>query len=118
MKKIVQAAALFALVSFSMKDDIIGRWQTKPSERGNVTGVVFKADKSFEGYVNRKPFTTGKYEFADSILSFTDNGCGGAKGIYKIAFFSNGDSLRFVPMEDTCTARRIGMSKLIMGRVK
>ena len=25
-------------------DKLTGRWQTQPSEKGNITGVVFKAD--------------------------------------------------------------------------
>lgn len=43
--------------------------------------MVFKADNSFEGYVNRKPFVTGNYVLTDSIFSFIDNGCNGIKGV-------------------------------------
>ena len=118
MKQTMRAAVVLILLSFTMKDDIVGRWQTKPSANGNVTGAVFKADKSFEGYVNKKPFVSGKFEFENNILSFTDNGCNGAKAVYKTEFFSNGDSLRFVAIEDSCAERKTGMSKLILGRVK
>lgn len=118
MKKVMQAAVVFILLSFTIKEEILGRWETKPSEKGTVTGVVFKADKTLEGYVNKKPFTTGRYEFANNTLSFTDNGCNGAKGIYRVEFFSNGDSIRFAAIDDSCTERKTGITKLIMGRVK
>ena len=105
------------VLAFNEKDKLTGRWQSQPSVTGAVTGVVFKPDNTFEGFVNKKPFVTGKYRVQDDLFSFTDNGCDGAEGIYKMIFFSNEDSLRFEPITDTCTGRRAGMSKLIMGRV-
>ena len=117
MKTVLMAVAVLVLLSFAT-DRLIGRWETRPSENGNVTGVVFKPDSSFEGYVNKKPFVSGRYIFRDSIFTFTDNGCDGKQGVYKIVFFSNSDSLRFVPLNDSCLERREGMSRLIMGRVK
>lgn len=103
---------------FPGKDTITGKWESQPSVKGNVTSVVFKEDNSFEGYINRKPFVTGMYTFRDSILNFTDNGCDGAEGIYKILFFSNADSLRFQPILDPCIERQKGMSSLTLGRVR
>jgi hypothetical protein len=114
---LIYAAAMAAIV-MSEKDRLSGRWESKPSPKGNVTGVVFKTDNSFEGYVNRKPFVSGTYTFEDDIFSFTDNGCEGKRGVYKVFFFSNADSLRFIPIADSCTERKEGMSKLVMGRVK
>jgi hypothetical protein len=108
---------VFTIV-FGGKDKLTGRWQTKPSETGNVTGAVFLEDNTFEAYVNRKPFVSGKYQVTDSILSFTDNGCNGARGTYKMIFFSNSDSLRFTTISDSCDRRRAGMERLILGRVK
>jgi hypothetical protein len=106
------------VVAFFIGDPITGRWQSQPSVNGNVTGVVFKTDSTFEGYVNKKPFVTGKYIFKDDVLTFTDNGCNGAQGVYKIVFFSNQDSLRFEAISDACVERQQGMTRLIMGRVK
>lgn len=100
------------------KDKLTGRWESKPSPKGSVTGVIFKEDNSFEGYINKKPFTSGAYTLENDLFTFTDNGCDGKKGIYRVAFFSNDDSLRFVPVEDSCSQRKEGMSKLVMGRVK
>lgn len=112
----IYVIAIVAL-AFNEKDKLTGRWQTKPSVTGAVTGIVFMPDNTFEGYVNRKPFVTGKYRVQDSLFSFTDNGCNGAEGIYKMIFFSNEDSLRFEPITDTCTQRRNGMQKLVFGRI-
>lgn len=109
-------AMIFAV--FPPEDKLTGRWETKPSEKGNVTGVFFKSDNNFEGYINKKPFTSGRYTLEDDVLSFVDNGCDGMKGVYKIIFFSGADSLRFQPIADSCVGRREGMSRLVMGKVK
>lgn len=99
---------------------LTGRWESRPSEKGNVTGVVFKESGVLEGYVNKKPFVSGTYTFnsTDSILTFVDNGCNGATGTYKVMFFSNSDSLRCRAISDSCQPRREGMERLVMGRVK
>ena len=108
------------LCSLPAKDKLTGRWESKPSEKGNVTGVLFKPDHSLLGYVNKKPFATGTYTFnpKDSIMSFVDNGCNGAQGVYKILFFCNSDSLKFQVITDSCEERKNGMQRLVLGRVK
>ena len=118
MRTIFFISITIALAAFISEDFLTGRWQTKPSDKGNVTSVVFKPDNTFEGFINRKPFTTGKYTLQDSVFTFTDNGCGGTEGVYKLMLQSDGDSLRFKCIRDTCTARKQGMERLIMGRVK
>jgi len=117
MKTILITAAFTILLAFTPPDKLTGRWQSKPSSKGNVTGVVFKADNTFEGFVNKKPFVSGIYTFRDSIFSFTDNGCNGMRGIYKVIFFSNSDSLRFEVISDSCKERKEGMLRLVMGKV-
>ena len=114
---ILSMAMLFGITT---KDTLTGRWESIPSEKGNITGAVFKTDNSFEGYVNKKPFVSATYTFnpADSMFSFIDNGCDGMRGTYKIMFYSNSDSLRFHPISDSCEDRKNGMLRLVMGRVK
>ena len=114
---LIYAAAMASLALFE-KDRLTGRWESKTSPKGNVTGVVFKPDNSFEGYVNKKPFVSGNYVLEEDTFTFTDNGCEGKTGIYKIIFFNNADSLRFEPIADSCEERRNGMIRLVMGRVK
>ena len=118
MKLLFFAFAMFFVLP--EKNMLTGRWESKPSEKGNVTGVVFKAGNILEGYVNKKPFVSGTYNFnqPDSTLSFVDNGCNGARGIYKVLFFSNSDSLHFKVISDSCEDRKNGMLRLVMGRVK
>ena len=118
MKTLLIATAILTLFSFTALEDLVGKWQTKPSPKGNVTMVVFKNDNSFEGFVNRKPFTSGKYRYQGDTLSFIDNGCNGKEAIYKVVFFSNNDSIRFEPVMDSCTERKNGMVKTILGRIK
>jgi len=118
MKIMIIAAIALMLAAASDPNPLVGRWETKPSPKGNVTGLYMKADSSFEGFFNKKPFVTGTYTYRDSLLSFVDNGCNHTRGLYKVIFFSAGDSIRFEPVSDTCTERRNGMSKTIMGRIK
>jgi hypothetical protein len=118
MRTLMISAAIMLLISFTVTDELTGRWETKPSEKGNITGVVFKSDNSFEGYINKKPFVSGKYSLRDDVFSFVDNGCEGKEGVYRIIFFSNADSLRFEPISDSCEQRRNGMSRTVLGRVK
>ena len=117
--KAIFASFIAALFSFIATDKLTGRWESK-SEKGNITGVVFKENNSFEGYINKKPFVTGTYSYSseDSIFVFTDNGCNGQTGTYKINFYANGDSLRFKAIIDSCAERKAVMERLIMGRVK
>ena len=105
------------LVSFCFDDKLTGRWESI-SSTGNVTGVVFKPDNTFEGYINKKPFVTGTYTLQDSIFTMQDNGCMGAVGTYKISFFSNNDSLRLELIEDACEGRGRGTNGRVFGRAK
>jgi hypothetical protein len=115
MIKTLMIVFALAFVSVNPNDKLKGRWESKPSVKGNVTGVVFK-DSTFEGYVNKKPFVSGRYSFENNVFSFVDNGCEGKRGVYEVVFFSNDDSIRFVPISDSCAERKGGMSRLVMGR--
>ncbi|HYJ38504.1 MAG TPA: hypothetical protein VEV87_07790 [Chitinophagaceae bacterium] len=58
MRNLLIAAAGILFFAFVPGDKLVGRWETKPSANGHTTGVVFKADGAFEGYVNKKPFVS------------------------------------------------------------
>lgn len=118
MKSILFIASVF--FSTIGGDPITGRWVTKPSEKGNVTEIMFKAGNIIEGYTNKKNFAIGRYFFndADSILSFVDNGCNNQTAVYKVQFFSNSDSIRFSLVMDSCIDRRNGIQRLVLGRKK
>lgn len=118
MKIVLIITIITSLLAFGTNDKLTGKWETKPWENGVITGLVFKHDNTFEGYVNKKPFVSGTYSLEDSIISFVDNGCEGRTAVYKVIFFSNSDSMRWEPIQDSCTRRREGIPKLILGRVK
>ena len=118
MKSTLLSATILALSIMALPDVLTGKWQTKPSVNGNVTGIHFKPDNTYEAYINRKPFVSGRYSLKDSFITITENGCDDKSGIYKIILFNNGDSLKFQPVLDSCKERREGMSRTILGRVK
>lgn len=118
MKFLFISICMLFLVNSDNPDKLKGRWQSKASPSGSVTSIYFPGDTTFEGFVNRKPFVTGTYTVTDSLFSFVDNGCDGKRGIYKLIFFSNNDSLRFEPVQDSCEPRKAGMIRLIVGRVR
>ncbi len=107
-------------ISFSSITNLTGRWETKPSEKGNITGVVFKTDNTYEGYINKKPFVSGTYAFndADSIITMHEGSCNGVTAMYKVNFFSNADSIRFTAISDSCEERKQGMQRIVLGRVR
>lgn len=119
MKRIFATAGIvIILLAFAPKNKLVGRWETRPSPKGNVTGVVFNKDYTYEGYVNKKPFVSGNYSLRRNTITIEENGCNGVKAIYKLIFFSHRDSLRFEAIADSCIERREGMERTILGRVK
>ena len=118
MKAVLIITFIAGLLAFTAKDKLTGRWETTPDENGVITGIGFKPGNTFEMYVNKKPFASGTYALDDNIISFVDNGCVETRAIYKIIFFCNSDSMRWEPIQDSCTGRRVGIPKLVLGRVK
>lgn len=117
MKTILFSVLAMAFLSTEGPERLIGRWESI-SSTGNVTGVVFKDDNTFEGYVNQKPFVSGTYSLSDSVFIMSDNGCKGVEGVYKLTFFSNNDSFRIQTISDDCEARGNGVNNRVFGRVK
>lgn len=115
MKTILFSALL--LMALSSSNKLVGRWESK-SPTGNTTGVVFKEDNTFEGYINDKPFVSGTYSFHDSTFQMQDNGCMGATGTYKLHFFSKNDSFRIELIDDPCEPRGNGTHNRVFGKVK
>jgi hypothetical protein len=108
---------VFLLFLFVSPNKLVGRWESV-SPTGNVTGVVFKDDNSFEGYVNDKPFVSGTYSLKDSTFQMSDNGCEGLTGSYILHFFSKNDSFRLELVNDPCTPRGQGTNGRVFGRKK
>ena len=111
---LLPALLLLAIVN---NNKLVGRWESI-SPAGNVTGVVFKEDNTFEGDVNGKPFVSGTYTLRDSLYEMQDPGCGGAVGSYVLHFFSKGDSFLIELVNDPSEGRGNGTHNRVFGRVK
>jgi hypothetical protein len=118
MKRIFVAGMFISFTALTPKNKLVGRWETKPSPKGNITSVVFNENNTYEGYINKKPFVSGNYSLSRNVITIEETGCNGVKAIYKLIFFSHSDSLRFEAISDSCTERKEGMSRTILGRVK
>jgi hypothetical protein len=87
MKRIfVTVGIVITLLAFAPKNKLVGRWETKPSPKGNITGVVFNKDYTYEGYVNKKPFVSGTYSLGRNSITIEETGCNGVKAVYKLIF--------------------------------
>ncbi|MCE7060230.1 hypothetical protein [Dyadobacter sp. CY343] len=108
-------AVLLTIVSFiSAQDPIVGRWQRiQKSPDGDINLIfVFRADSTYDGIVNGKAFTTGRYFIKNDIISVSDNGCNLAYyGTYKLKYYAQ-DSLLFTAISDTCKERYQGANGL------
>ena len=117
MKKLFNSTLILTLASYTPKDpSIVGRWEAI-SSRG-ILAVVFKTDKTYEGYNNSQLFTKGTYSFKDSIYTIeTDEmtGCADTKGIYKITFFAD-TTMRGDVINDDCTGRKEGTDGVVFKR--
>ncbi|CAG5074733.1 hypothetical protein DYBT9623_05421 [Dyadobacter sp. CECT 9623] len=108
-------AVLLTIVSFiSAQDPIVGRWQRiQKSPDGDINLIfVFRADSTYDGIVNGKAFTTGRYFIKNDTISVSDNGCNLAYyGTYKLNYYAQ-DSLLFTAISDTCKERYQGANGL------
>lgn len=123
MKALGFLTLLFAVfVSSVSDDDIIGQWQANLPN--NITGTMhYKKDSTFDVFVNKKLFASGKYTYKNNIITLVeDNGCidkngGYLKGAYKINFFAS-DSIQFEVIYDSCSGRKHDLNHFKLGRVE
>lgn len=112
---LVCLAVLLTIVSFiSVPDPIVGRWQRiQKSPNGDINLIfAFRADSTYDGIVNGKAFTTGRYFIKNDTISVSDNGCNLAYyGTYKLKYYAQ-DSLLFTAISDTCQERYQGANGL------
>src|SRR6188474_567619 len=108
------------LLAFTDTDPnpLIGKWETKPSDGGNITAVIFKDNNEFESYINSTAYINGTYTVKGKVISITDDRCGDITGTYEMIFFSHSDSLRFQAIDDECGRRKFAIENTILGRVK
>lgn len=108
--------AIAAISFITPPDSIVGRWQQKV--KGATAILAFRADNTFDIFINGKVFTSGKYVVRQDTFALADPGCNQAYyGTYKLGFFTP-DSVRFTTIADTCKGRNNDMHNFTAGRVK
>ena len=124
MKKLITlgllAVTIVVTAFTSVPHVFTGRWEvTIKTENGPMHLLAnFRADKTYDAYINEKPFLTGKYQFQNDTLVITDQRCdANASGIYKIDFVTP-DSILFSLIKDPCTERVEGTNGAALSRVK
>ena len=100
--------------TFQQNTTIVGRWEAKMPDN-TVGGVIYKPDRTYQAYVNKKVFISGHYEIRNDTISMSDNGCP-IKGLYKLTFFA--DSVRYNVVMDSSNGRKHDVDKAVLGRVK
>ena len=109
--------ALSATAFTTPTNPLVGKWQQRFP--GQILLVNFRADGTYDGFVNGKMFVNGTYSLKQDVFSMNDGLCNlNYSGTYKMSFYSGTDSIRFKVMQDTCRTRRHGSDGLTLGRVK
>lgn len=118
-KALILTLSLIAVTAVSFinpPNPLMGRWQQK--YKGAIALLVFRADDTFDAFVNGKLFTTGKYTVRQDTMFMADNSCNMAYyGIYKLGFYAP-DSVRFSTIADTCKGRNGDLHNFTVGRLK
>lgn len=94
---------------------LVGRWQQL--YKGATALLIFRADSTFDVFINGKAFTHGTYFVRQDTMGMTDVSCNRAYyGTYKLGFYAP-DSVRFVTIRDTCKGRNSDLHNFTIGRV-
>lgn len=121
----MKKALIFSLIGIALAtvsftdpiNTITGRWQRKNAS-GRILMANFRSDGSYDGFINGKPFVSGKYYVRQDTFAISDASCNiNYYGTYRLHFLS-ADSVRFAVIQDTCGGRREGTDKLALGRIK
>ncbi|SFE07099.1 hypothetical protein [Spirosoma endophyticum] len=106
--------ALTALSLISPPNPLVGRWQQL--YKGATALFVFRADSTFDVFINGKAFTHGNYFVRKDTLGMADVSCNLTYyGTYKLSFYAP-DSVRFVTIRDTCKGRNGDLHNFTVGR--
>jgi hypothetical protein len=111
---------LFASLSFIAGNPLVGRWEYTSAKPGAPFKLlaVFRANGTFDGFINKKEFVSGTYRMKLDTLYIADPTCNVQyKGVYKVEFFGQRDSLKFHVIRDTCTGRREGTDGFLFKNV-
>lgn len=119
-RALILSLGVIAVAAVAFTDPInpmAGRWQQRFSS-GAMMLVNFRPDGTYDAFVNKKAFVSGKYHVRQDTVSISDESCNpDYYGTYKLHFFAQ-DSVRWNVIQDTCGGRRSGTDKGTLGRVK
>ncbi len=111
---LIVGIALTAVSFISPPNPLVGRWQQL--YKGATALFVFRADSTFDVFINGKAFTHGKYFVRQDTMAMADVSCNGAYySTYKLGFYAP-DSVRFVTIQDTCKGRNGDLHNFTVGR--
>lgn len=125
MKKLYQfsisVTVLFAALSFTADNNpLVGKWEYSSTQPGDPFKLlaIFRANGTFDGFINKKEFVSGAYHMKHDTLYISDPTCNAQyEGIYKVEFFGRRDSLKFHVIQDTCKGRREGTNGFLFKNV-
>ncbi|MBC3785651.1 hypothetical protein [Spirosoma utsteinense] len=107
--------ALATLSFIAPPNPLVGRWQHL--YKGATALFVFRADSTFDVFINGKAFTHGTYFVRKDTMGMADVSCNLAYyGTYKMGFYAP-DSVRFNTIADTCKGRNGDLHNFSVGRV-
>lgn len=125
MKKIYRISILsfllFTAVAF-IKDNnpLVGKWEYSGTDQGRPFKflAIFRANGTFDGFINQKEFVSGTYHMNHDTLYMSDPTCNAKyEGSYKVEFFGKLDSLKCHVVQDTCVGRREGTDGILFKKV-
>jgi hypothetical protein len=112
---------IFTVVSFTIDNNLlVGKWEYSSTQPGGSFKLlaIFRANGTFDGFINKKEFVSGAYRMKQDTLYISDPTCNVRyEGIYKVEFFGQRDSLKFHVIQDTCKGRREGTDGFLFKNV-
>jgi len=114
------AVTIIVTAFTSIPHVLTGRWEfVEKTENGPMHFLAnFRADETYDAYINKKPFLSGNYHFQNDTLVISDHLCdANTSGTYKITFLTP-DSILFSLIKDPCTDRIKGTDGATLSRVK
>ncbi|SDD97514.1 hypothetical protein SAMN05216464_103213 [Mucilaginibacter pineti] len=115
------AVILFSAVAFTSDTNLlVGKWEYSSTYQGGPFKLlaIFRANGTFDGFINKKEFVSGTYHMNHDTLYMSDPTCNAKyEGVYKVEFFGQRDSLKFHVVQDTCAGRREGTNDKLFRKV-
>ncbi|WP_439695965.1 hypothetical protein ACFGVS_24655 [Mucilaginibacter sp. AW1-7] len=117
----VLVVLLFSVIAFTNDTNpLVGKWEYSTTSQGQPFKLlaIFRANSTFDGFINKKEFVSGTYHMKHDTMYISDPTCNAKyEGIYKVQFLGQLDSLRFHVIQDTCTGRREGTDGFLFKKI-